>query len=72
MCSYNRINGTYACENSKSLNGLLKEELGFQGYVMSDWGMFNISELLNYIFGEADREFGSIALGSEHIHRNQC
>ncbi|TVY54109.1 putative beta-glucosidase G [Lachnellula cervina] len=38
MCSYNRINGTYACENSKSLNGLLKEELGFQGYVVSDWG----------------------------------
>lgn len=38
MCSYNRINGTYACENSKSLNGLLKEELGFQGYVQSDWG----------------------------------
>lgn len=38
MCSYNRINGSYACENSKSMNGLLKEELGFQGYVMSDWG----------------------------------
>lgn len=38
MCSYNRINGSYACENSKTLNGLLKEELGFQGYVMSDWG----------------------------------
>lgn len=38
MCSYNRINGTYACENSKALNGYLKEELGFQGYVMSDWG----------------------------------
>ncbi|RDW83373.1 putative beta-glucosidase G [Coleophoma crateriformis] len=38
MCSYNRINGSYACENSKSQNGLLKEELGFQGYIMSDWG----------------------------------
>lgn len=38
MCSYNRINGTYACQNSKTINGLLKEELGFQGYVMSDWG----------------------------------
>ncbi|KAN0093506.1 glycoside hydrolase family 3 protein [Hyaloscypha variabilis] len=38
MCSYNRINGSYACENSKSLNGLLKGELGFQGYIMSDWG----------------------------------
>lgn len=38
MCSYNRVNGSYACQNSKTLNGLLKEELGFGGYVMSDWG----------------------------------
>ncbi|KAH7166445.1 beta2 tomatinase [Dactylonectria macrodidyma] len=37
MCSYNRINQTYACENSKLQNGLLKGELGFQGYVVSDW-----------------------------------
>ncbi|KAF4543392.1 uncharacterized protein LTHEOB_91 [Lasiodiplodia theobromae] len=37
MCSYNRVNQTYACENSKMLNGLLKGELGFQGYVMSDF-----------------------------------
>ncbi len=37
MCSYNRINGSYGCQNSKTLNGLLKGELGFQGYVMSDW-----------------------------------
>lgn len=32
MCSYNRINGSYGCQNSKLLNGVLKEELGFQGY----------------------------------------
>ncbi|PPJ61124.1 hypothetical protein CBER1_04160 [Cercospora berteroae] len=38
MCSYNRINGTYGCENTKTLNGLLKSELGFQGWVVSDWG----------------------------------
>ena len=38
MCSYNRINQTYGCENSHLLNGVLKEELGFQGYVVSDWG----------------------------------
>ena len=31
MCAYNRLNGSYACENSKVLNGLLKGELGFQG-----------------------------------------
>ena len=37
MCSYNRVNQTYACQNSKLLNGLLKGELAFQGYVMSDW-----------------------------------
>ncbi|KAK9241574.1 glycosyl hydrolase family 3 N terminal domain-containing protein [Lipomyces tetrasporus] len=38
MCSYNRLNSSYSCQNSKALSGLLKEELGFQGYVMSDWG----------------------------------
>jgi len=37
MCSYQRLNGTYACENSKILNGLLKTELGFQGFTLSDW-----------------------------------
>ncbi|KAI1366671.1 glycoside hydrolase superfamily [Xylaria arbuscula] len=37
MCSYNMINNSYACGNSKLLNGLLKDEMGFQGFVMSDW-----------------------------------
>jgi beta-glucosidase len=37
MCSYNRLNGSYGCQNSKTINGLLKTELGFQGYVVSDW-----------------------------------
>lgn len=37
MCSYNRINNTYACENSYLMNHILKEELGFEGFVMSDW-----------------------------------
>lgn len=38
MCSYNQINETYACENDRTLNQILKDELGFKGYVMSDWG----------------------------------
>ncbi|KAB5530387.1 beta-glucosidase [Coniochaeta sp. 2T2.1] len=38
MCAYNRVNQSYSCQNSKLLNGVLKDELGFQGYVMSDWG----------------------------------
>jgi len=37
MCSYNIVNGTYACENNNTLNQILKNELGFQGYVMTDW-----------------------------------
>ncbi|KAH8590005.1 glycoside hydrolase family 3 protein [Bisporella sp. PMI_857] len=37
MCSYNQVNNSYACQNSKVLNNLLKDELGFQGFVMSDW-----------------------------------
>ena len=37
MCSYQKVNNSYACQNSKALNGLLKTELGFQGFVVSDW-----------------------------------
>ncbi|KAI1122357.1 glycoside hydrolase superfamily [Nemania abortiva] len=38
MCSYNRVNNSYGCSNSKTQNGLLKTELGFQGFVVTDWG----------------------------------
>src|SRR3954451_967111 len=38
MCSYNRINGVYACENGPMLNTILKSEFGFDGFVVSDWG----------------------------------
>jgi beta-glucosidase len=37
MCSYNRINGDYGCENSYTLTDVLKKQWGFKGYVMSDW-----------------------------------
>ncbi|TAL87799.1 MAG: beta-glucosidase [Rhodanobacter sp.] len=38
MCSYNRVNGTYACENKLLLDQILKQDWGFRGFVMSDWG----------------------------------
>jgi beta-glucosidase len=38
MCSYNKIDGSYACQNKTTLNRDLKHELGFDGFVMSDWG----------------------------------
>ena len=37
MCSYNQVNNSYTCQNSHLLNYLLKGELEFQGFVMSDW-----------------------------------
>jgi beta-glucosidase len=38
MCSYNRVNGPYACEHAWLLNDVLKRDWGFKGFVMSDWG----------------------------------
>ena len=38
MCSYNRINGDFGCENSYTLRDVLKNQWGFKGFVISDWG----------------------------------
>ncbi|MBZ5669307.1 MAG: glycoside hydrolase family 3 C-terminal domain-containing protein [Acidobacteriia bacterium] len=38
MCSYNLLNGDYACENKYLLTDVLKKDFGFQGFVVSDWG----------------------------------
>lgn len=38
MCSYNRVNGDFACENDYLLNEVLKKDFHFKGFVLSDWG----------------------------------
>ena len=38
MCSYNKLNGPYACGNDFLLNHVLKGDWGYPGWVMSDWG----------------------------------
>ncbi|SFK73703.1 beta-glucosidase [Rhodanobacter glycinis] len=38
MCSYNRVNSVYACENDWLLDKVLKRDWHYPGYVMSDWG----------------------------------
>ena len=53
MSAYNRVNGTYACENDHTLNDILKGEWGFDGIVMSDW------------FGTYDREVPNSGLDLE-------
>jgi beta-glucosidase len=37
MCSYNRVNGDYACENKYLLTDVLKKDWKFKGFVLSDW-----------------------------------
>lgn len=41
MSSYNLVNGTYVGESRKYLTDILRDEWGFDGYVMSDWGAVN-------------------------------
>ncbi|WP_130859215.1 glycoside hydrolase family 3 C-terminal domain-containing protein [Gracilibacillus phocaeensis] len=41
MCAYNKVNGEYAGENKRLLTDILREEWGYQGYVVSDWGAVN-------------------------------
>ena len=38
MCSYNQVNGSYACQNSQTLSDTLDDVMNFKGFVMSDWG----------------------------------
>ena len=38
MCSYNAINGDYACQNKYTLTDVLKKDWHFKGFVLSDWG----------------------------------
>ena len=47
MCSYNKVNGPWACGNPDTLNKILKQEIGFQGFVTSDWGATHATDFIN-------------------------
>ncbi len=56
MCAYNRVNSVYACGNDTLLNRTLKQDWGFKGWVMSDWG--SVHSVLDANSG-LDQESGS-------------
>ncbi|MEG2769700.1 MAG: glycoside hydrolase family 3 N-terminal domain-containing protein, partial [Oscillospiraceae bacterium] len=62
MCSYNKINGVYSCENLKLLTEILRDEWGFKGLVMTDWGAIN--ERVNGVVAGLDLEMP----GSEGVN----
>jgi beta-glucosidase len=47
MCSYNQINGAYACGNESTLTKILRQEIGFRGFVTSDWGAAHAVNFIN-------------------------
>ncbi|MBV8683862.1 MAG: glycoside hydrolase family 3 protein, partial [Caulobacteraceae bacterium] len=47
MCSYNHVNGPYACGNEATLTEILRRELGFTGFVTSDWGATHSALFMN-------------------------
>jgi beta-glucosidase len=85
MCSYNAVNGDFACENKYLLTDVLKKEWGFPGFVLSDWGGTHSAvkasaagldneEPLDDFFGEklkAAVESGKVPLSEldDHVHR---
>ncbi len=85
MCSYNRVNGDYSCENQFLLNDVLKHDWRFPGFVVSDWGGTHSTvkashagldneEPASSFFGEplkAAVQAGQVSEGEldEHVHR---
>jgi len=62
MCSYNKVNGAQACGNADTLIGILRKEIGFKGFITSDWGAVHAP---NYILKGLDMEMpGEMPKGS--------
>src|SRR5208283_2148579 len=47
MCSYNRVNGNFACGNEPTLTKILRDEIRFKGFVTSDWGAVHSVNFIN-------------------------
>ncbi len=47
MCSYNRVNGQFACGNDSTLTKILRDQIGFKGFVTSDWGAVHAVNFVN-------------------------
>ena len=85
MCSYNRVNGDFACENKYLLTDVLKKDWQFPGFVLSDWGGTHSTEKASaagldneepgrFFFGDrfkAAVQAGTIPTAAldEHVHR---
>jgi beta-glucosidase len=65
MCSYNRLNGDYACENKYLLTDVLKKDWKFPGFVVSDWGGTHSTEKASAA-GLDNEEPGDLSFGERY------
>lgn len=65
MCSYNKVNGTYASENKKLLTDILREEWGFDGFTVTDWGA--CSDHVAGVVAGMDLEMPSLSEASDKL-----
>lgn len=68
MCSYNRVNGTYAAENKRLLTEILRDEWGFDGYVVSDWGATTAERILTVVLKYLDHKKPETVIDFEADH----
>jgi len=47
MCSYNKLNGTFACGNKDTLTTIMRDQIGFKGFITSDWGAVHAVDFIN-------------------------
>ncbi len=60
MCSYNRVNGAFACGNEQTLTTILRDQIGFKGFMTSDWGAVHA---VNFINAGLDMEMPGVGMG---------
>ncbi|PJI91157.1 glycoside hydrolase family 3 C-terminal domain-containing protein [Luteimicrobium subarcticum] len=70
MASYNKVDGTYVSQHHELLTGILRDEWGFDGAVMSDWGA--VDDPVAAVVAGLDLEMPGPALGSQAALREAC
>jgi beta-glucosidase-like glycosyl hydrolase len=71
MSSYNDVNGTLLAKNKRLLQDILKDKIGFKGFVMSDWWAIKDNEVINFNSGEDMNMPGGIDEGGDYKGRDK-
>ena len=71
MSSYNDVNGTHLSHNKRLLQDILKDKLGFKGFVMSDWWAIKDGEVINFNSGEDMNMPGGVDEGERYYGRDK-